>query len=242
MELPFHLKTLEPLPGALDIIRFFGTIDSPTADADEICENLDLSERRFSKAIRRLVTKGYVLMDGDMVYRLTEQGQRAVEELGDYDTSGGESDEGSELAETSEMIDESEPAIAVRVMRRLVLVVPGTLVTGQPANVILGFNPASPDAPMPAPVELVARFSVINGEPEAAEELLFSLSDDHVQQVVRVVPDRYDQVRIRVEVFQLGEDLGAVEPAGGMYVDVPVRAQGENDEPVAYGTDITIIA
>lgn len=88
-ELPFHLKTIEPLPGALDILRYLGTLDSFTADADDICDSLDLSDRRFSKAIRRLVTKEYVVMDGDMVYRLTEQGQGAVEEIADFDAEMG---------------------------------------------------------------------------------------------------------------------------------------------------------
>ena len=54
-ELPFHLKTLEPLRGALDILRFFGVIDSPTADAEAIKDTLGLSDRAMPKAIRRLV-------------------------------------------------------------------------------------------------------------------------------------------------------------------------------------------
>jgi Mn-dependent DtxR family transcriptional regulator len=81
------LQTLEPLTGALDIIRYFGTLEEMTAETSEIQRSLGLSDRSFDKAIRRLVTKGYVQMDGSRVYRLTEQGQRAVEELAAYDQS-----------------------------------------------------------------------------------------------------------------------------------------------------------
>ncbi|HRL14494.1 MAG TPA: winged helix DNA-binding protein, partial [Aggregatilineales bacterium] len=74
MELPFHLQTLEPLPGALDIIRFLGALDEPHADVEAICETLDMSDRRFNKAIRRLVTKGYVQMVGDMRFVIDREG------------------------------------------------------------------------------------------------------------------------------------------------------------------------
>ena len=108
-ELPFHLKTLEPLKGALDILRFFGVIDSATADADAIKDALGLSDRALPKAIRRLVTKQYIVMEGDMMYRLTEKGQQAVEELSEYDGATGtglELPEGFEFADYEEEVAE----------------------------------------------------------------------------------------------------------------------------------------
>lgn len=230
MELPFHLKTLEPLPGALEIIRFFDEIDSPTADMDEICDGLDLSERRFSKAIRRLVTKGYVQMDGDLVYRLTDQGQRAVEELRAYDEAIG--------ASSGVSVQELETQQAEQIARRLVLAAPEQLVAGQPAQVVVGFNPAANGAEMAA--EVVVRASILNAQPES-EDLLFSLTGDAAHQAMQFVPAPYDAVRIRLEVFQLGDNPGDIDAAGGMYVDLPVLgAVGDAAALTAYGVDVSL--
>ena len=229
MELPFHLKTIEPLPGALDILRFFGTLEEETADADTICDTLDLSDRRFSKAIRRLVTKGYLVMDGDMIYRLTEQGQDAVEELAEYDGATGDSS-AAPAPSTS----------ANQVTRRMILAVPNTLIAQQSANILLGFHPGDSDVS----TEVVARVSVLNGEPSNPHDAIFSLGKSHAHEAVSIVPGSFDQVRIKVEVFQLGDNPGDIDAAGGMYIDVPVVAQPGSDDTnlVAYGTDIQVTA
>lgn len=231
-DLPFHLKTLEPLPGALDILRFFGQMDADTADADEIADSLGLSQRSASKAIRRLVTKGYMMMDGDMIYRLTEQGHNAVEELAAFDDSNGT---GIALSRPQSPV---QPSAFSNVTRRMVLALPGTLVAEQEASVVVGFHAA----PMPESVELVVRLSVVNGQPEKPEDLIFSLSDQQTHQALDILPGRFDQVRLRAEVIQLGPNPGDFNKAGGMYVDVPVSAAERNDHHLtAYGTDITLI-
>src|SRR5437016_2736496 len=86
MELPFHLKALPP--EALDVLRYFGNIDMPIAHAEDITEGVGLTDRTFGKVIRRLVTKGYLQMDGDQAYRLSDQGHKAVEDIAEYDASG----------------------------------------------------------------------------------------------------------------------------------------------------------
>lgn len=227
-ELPFHLKTLEPLNGALDILRYLAQVDAPTADADEICDYLDLSDRSFSKAIRRLVTKGYVQMDGHQSYRLTEQGDSGATELAQYDaeTGGGL---GKPAVSNVRPVETEE--------RRLVVAVPDKLAVGQSNEVLLGFHDAS--TPSGNSAEIVARVSVINGQPDSPEDLIFSLSDDAMHQTLEVTPEPYTHVRLRVEVFQLGANPGDIFEAGGMYVDVPVSANG-SDNLSAYGTDIRI--
>lgn len=230
MELPFHLKTLEPLPGALDILRYFGTLESDTADTDQICTALDLSERRFSKAIRRLVTKDYLTMDGEMIYRLTEQGQEAVEELAKYDeaTGGG--------LGAPARVTPSTP-IMQSITRRMIIALPRTLVAEQTASVVVGFH----DGDMPAPAEIVVRLSVVNGKPEKPEDAIFLLTQNAAQEAVQVTPGSFDRMRIRAQVFQLGDNPGEIDVAGGMYVDVPVVAQDVGDDTlVAYGTDVII--
>jgi hypothetical protein len=279
MELPFHLKTIEPLPGALDIIRYFGSIDSDTADVEEICDMLELSDRRFHKAIRRLVTKGYVMMDGDMIYRLTEQGLRAWDELSAYDDAtggglvlpdfeivGGEEEELtlepapdflsdlvppeistpeiapdflSDLVPPESSIPEPAPAPALpqTVSRRMIVALPQTLVANQPADVVIGFHQAAQPS---APTNVVVRLSVVNGHPATPEDIIFSLGDDQSHQTIQIIPGMYDQVRVKSQVMQMEDDFGAVNDAGGMYVDVPVSIDMAAGQLVAYGTDINL--
>ena len=89
MEMSFQLKTLEPLKGALDILRLFGRSSNDTIDTDTILDELELTDRTFNKAMRRLVTKGYLQMDGDMVYRMTDNGKSLTEELLAFDEATG---------------------------------------------------------------------------------------------------------------------------------------------------------
>ncbi|MFW5708993.1 MAG: hypothetical protein ACOCX5_02110 [Chloroflexota bacterium] len=229
MELPFHLKTLEPLKGALDILRFFDQTDGNTADAEVIMQTLDLSERAFGRAIRRLITKGYVQADGDMIYRLTDQGQTAVRELADYDEESGDS-----------VAPVSDAAKRIRsVTRRLFIVTPEALVASMPTTLYVGFHDASEDNTLDETCEVVVRVAVINGEPETPEDLLFTLENTHVAQSLTIVPGGFKQMRLRLNAYQLGE-LGDIDPAGGFYIDLPVKPDGAAAEPVAFGSTIDL--
>lgn len=225
MELPFHLKTLEPLPGALDILRYIGSLDGGSADADQICQALDMSERRFSKAIRRLVTKDYLSMEGGMVYRLTNLGERAVQELRDYDRATG----GGKKASAPRKMD-------VVSLRRLVVAVPRSIAPNSDSHVVVGFHPGSLGSLSSA--DVVVRVSATDGQPANPEDLLFALTESHAQQTLPVRTTS-SALRLRFEVYQLGE-LGDIQPIGGMRVDVPV---GKSDNGfIAYGTDVKIAA
>jgi len=226
-ELPFHLKTLEPLPGALDIIRYLGTLDNATADADEICDTLDLSDRRFSKAIRRLVTKEYVVMDGDSVYRLNDQGRDAVDELAEYDEESGNAPVQQEETESN------------AISRRMVMALPDKLTVNQPSNVVVGFDEASPDQTLNEETDMVMRFTIINGKPDTPEDAVLKLPNTAIHHTFQVVPDAYTQVRLKVEVYQLDNFSGDISVAGGMYVDVDVTGTPVNSI-VAFGTDINV--
>lgn len=233
MELPYHIKTLEPLTGALDIIRYLGSIDAPNADSDEICDEVGISERTFGKAIRRLVTKGYVQMDGEMVYRLTGQGNEAVEILAAYDSASGDSNKSS--AKRTEVST---------VTRRLVVAVPPVLVAGQSNTVAIGLDGATHDESgvLYSPADVVVRFSVLNGEPSTPSETVFSLANVPVSHAFSVIPAAYDQVRLRVQVFQLGPNPDDINVAGGLYVDTHVSGTpiNANASAIAYGSDIQI--
>ena len=277
-ELSFQLKTLETLKGALDIIRFFGTVDAETIEVSEIGAALDLSDRSLNKAVRRLVTKQYIEMEGAGVYRLSEKGREAVEELAEYDqeTGGGlalpddfefAGAEDEEVAEPlaaadmpfdipDEIAQAAPPARpaakptappiapppipkARTLSRRMVLAVPQPLVARQPTDVIVGFHDAPPDAQMTGIAQVVIRLSVVNGQPDAPDDALMSLTNDHIHETIQITPGRYDQVRIRVEAYQMGT-VGGISEIGGMYVDVPVVERDGDSQMVAFGADVTL--
>lgn len=235
MELPFHLKTLEPLPGALDILRFIGSKgENNTADVDEICDALDLSDRRFNKAIRRLVTKGYVQMDGDGIYRLTEQGQTSVGELAEYDASGGAHDDDDD----SGPMDVRTVAGVETVTRRLVVVFPQVMTAEQPVRAAIGFEAAGA-GDQHEPVDLMLRVSLVNGEPESPEENLIKLGADANYTTLTLTPGAYEQVRLRVEVLHIDNLAADIRPIGGLYVDAEISGSQFDETLVAYSADVT---
>lgn len=224
MELPYHLKTLPD--DALDVIRFLGTLSDATASVDDICENVGLTDRGFGKTIRRLVTKGYVVMDGSQIYRLSEHGHEAVEELAAYDAAA--------PADTGDKQEEAEI-----VPHRLILVMPRSVVADEPTRVFVGFNSQSE---MSEAADVVTRLSVINGEPKTPQEQSFALSGEAAHHAFWVTPGRYTRTRIRVQVFQLGPNPDDISVSGGLYVDVDVAASADegDHELVAYGADVAI--
>jgi DNA-binding MarR family transcriptional regulator len=231
-ELSYQLKTLEPLTGALDIIRYLDSLDDPVAGIDDILAQLDLSERAFSKAIRRLVTKGYVQMDGNQVYRLTESGQEAADEIADYD--------GDAPVEAAPVADTPPQTTARTVSRRMVMALPHALTAGQPANVIVGFHPDINGGASSEPLDMILRLSTVNGEPAAAQDESLQLSGDSAQHSFQVVAGDFTKVRIRLQAFQLGPGPDDISVAGGMYVDVDVVTDNPSTDLVAYGADITL--
>ena len=227
MELPYHLKALPP--EALDVLRYYGSADLSIAHADEITDGVGLTDRTFGKVIRRLVTKGYLQMDGDQAYRLSEQGQKAVGELSEYDASG------PAVKTKREVVTEQIP-------RRLVIVTPKALVADKKAEIHVGFHEAAGDKQLDEPADVVVRLSVLNGEPSRPQEMAFQLENDGDHKALTVTPGRYKGLRIRVNVFQLGPNPDDIAVAGGLYVDVDVlpQANASSQQWAAYGANITL--
>jgi predicted transcriptional regulator len=224
MEMPFHLKTLPT--EALSILRYYSqSLGSGTADSEAIMGGANLSERGFSKGIKRLVTKGYMLMDGTRSYSLTDQGRRAVADLLEYD------------AEALLNPQEAGSSGTREVQRRLVMAAPRRPQAGQPVNVFVGFHDADDDGVLDEPLNLVIRLSVVNGEPARPKESPFTLDNRAARQVFEVTPGQYARVRLRVQVYQ-AEDIDEVTPAGGMYVDLDVTPDAVQADTAlaAYGT------
>ncbi len=222
MEMPYSLQTLPP--EAIDILRFYTANALDTAHADEIVDGADLSERGFGKGIRRLVTKNYLVMSSDQVYRLTDAGKRVVAELRDY-------------------ADDPNPAPrkaeARFVRRRLVLVAPRILPANRAIQVVIGFDEADEIEDLQAPVNMLLRLAVLNGDAPSGETA-FMLTNRHVQHSFDISAGSFTKARLRIEARQYQDDDDDLEFCGGMYVDLPVSDDGLAHSPVAFGVDVIL--
>ena len=95
---------------SLAVLRYFGENDIKEAGSDTLAKGADLNTRSLYKAIRNLVTRGYLEMDADRVYHLTDKGSSAVRELRFYDTE--------QVADSSEWalreLEEATSALPIR--------------------------------------------------------------------------------------------------------------------------------
>lgn len=233
MDMPYHLKTLPD--EALDILRYYGKNGAGSAHADEITDGAGLSDRGFGKAIRRLVTKSLLVMDGDQTYRLSDQGRHAVADLLEYDlvTPPEERQSGA-----------SQLATDVRlVKRRLVVVAPRELRAGQPTNIVVGFDDAEDEDLVGSPLSVVLRLNVVNGEPSVVRESGLLVENRNVQQTFEVTPGAFSQARVRVQACSL-DDFGQTDDSacGGLYIDLPIAAQTPDSTLAAWGADVMLQA
>lgn len=226
MDLPFHLKALPP--EALDVLRYFGKLDNPVAHAMKITDEVGLSERTFGKVIRRLVTKGYLQMDGDQAYRLSESGMDAVDELLEYDAEFP-----ADRAVRNAPVEE-------KVSRKMVLVVPKTLKSGAPTTFHIGFHPAANGDVLDDTAEVVIRVSLVNAEPTRPQETTLAVQNAAVHKSFTITAGTLDKARIKVQAFQLGPNPDDIAVAGGMYIDIAVTDAAAAAPLAAYTTDISI--
>ncbi len=228
MELPFHLKTLEPLPGALDTLRYL--IEQPdfSASVDLLQDELGVGSVTFGKAIRRLVTKSYVQMDSAESYRLTDAGRRAAEELLGYDAEGG----------APTQYGGANTDIAAR----LVLVTSQPLVAGRKAEITVGASLEDEDAEgLNGGADLLVRLSAVNADPSQTQDASLMVGSTPQSHAFSLTPQPYTAVRVRVEVYQMMPDGEDVLPCGGLYVDLPVTAQAvATSQRTAYGAPLAL--
>lgn len=226
MELPFSVRTLPP--EAVDILRFYGSRGGTTIHADDIIAGAGLSDRGFGKAIRRLVTRGYLIMEGEQSYRLSDPGRRAVADLLEYDL----------ITPPPQRERGAAPAAEARFVRRhVVLAVPSPLPAEQPVQVFVGVDEAGEDDVVMLPLHLTLRLSMVHGEPEEASVMSLSMENRRAQGVFEVQAGLFTLARLRLDIAQQEAD-GSESACGGMYVDLPVA--GEAGRLEAYGLDILL--
>lgn len=206
MSLPFEITTLPPQ--AIDILRYMGRLSLEQADAETIMGGTGLTDRSFSKGIKRLVTKNYMSMDSARVYHLTQKGSNAISDIAAFDAeSGGPVSIGQED-------DTLEYDLCV-------VVPPGTYYVNEPSTLMLGLEPT--DTPLSGEVHLIVRLDCTGGD-VSHREFTASISPDLPVVVAEfdVIPDgTTGAFRLRVEAFQ-SVRMDALEEAGGMYFDIPL--------------------
>jgi hypothetical protein len=230
-ELSAHLRTLPP--EALDVLRYYGKNGSGAAHADDIIAGSAVSDRGFGRAIRRLVTKNYVVMEGEQVYRLSDFGKRAVAELLEYDL---------ETPVEARVSSANTPARgeARQVRRRFLLVAPRTLSAMQPTHVYLAVDDADDDDVVYAPLRVELRAEILHGQPEERSTVV-TLENRHVYQTMEVTPGSFTQMRVRIEVRQQDGSSGT-SAVGGFYVDLPVSAPDALPGPyAAWASDVLLV-
>ena len=193
------------------------------ADADVLMAGTGQSERAFSKAIKRLVTKNYMTMDTARIYHLTQKGYKAIEDIAAYDliappsdASGNQAMVGYDLA---------------------VVVPPGVVNAQQTATMMLGLEPLAGEA-LSGEATLILRLDMVGGEVEPRE---FSANLSAEMSVVMaqfsVTAQQGQAIRLRVEAFQ-SVNYDELEELGGMYFDVTL---GETlARPKAYHATIEV--
>jgi predicted transcriptional regulator len=223
MSLPYELTTLPPQ--ALDVLRFMGKNDLDLADSDTLMSGAGLSEKGFSKAIKRLVTKGYLTMGDDRAYHLSPKGYGAIEDIAQYDLTA---PKGAQMRQNAVIYD-------------LCAVVPDMLVAGTATPIHVGIMLDEGEERLPADdTHVVLRFEAINGEISPRESNLnISSRNLMAHSEVKLTPATgKDKLRLRVEAVQL-TGMDGLEIAGGMYVDLAIGSK--STEVKAYHAAISLI-
>ena len=217
MELPPELTRI-PL-SALDVLRYMGRSGVTQGDALALAEGTGMSERGIGKAIRGLITKGYLTADDSYVYSLTDKGFQAIDDIADYDAAQGD---GSGASASAGLVEQN-----------LVIVSPDALGMRQSATLQVGLAEKSM---LQEPSQLILRLSSVGGNVSPTEVTLNLAPGQAVgAATAQVVPDgRYNAVRVQVEAIQM-VDEAEIHPAGGIFFDVPV-GRGSGNLRAWYGS------
>jgi hypothetical protein len=215
-ELPIDLIQLQPVRGALDILRYLYKQNDYAADGDDIMDDLGLSSRGWDKAKRRLVTRSYIQMRSDYIYELTSKGVESAETLKAYDAGGGADDDDD------------------KIHRQLVIALPRNLVLGKTSPMKVGIE-ANSD--MDEDASLVMRLSAIHADVGEWNEMITMGSDALILDTT-VKPHPFHQIRLKIEVYQFSPSGDDLSQCGGMYVDVAVLETGDPGEMIGYAVDL----
>lgn len=227
-EIPFELKKLPP--ATLDVLRYFAVNGNEPADDLTIMDGADLTERSFSKAIKRLITKHFADMDGMRNYTLTDKGVQLMNELIEYDQATG----GAPQKPAS---SQPAPPKADPIQARLSVVLSEPFIADQPSTVHIGLDQGLSSGQ----TEVMVRLSAVNGTLDKTDATL-AVAQGACYTSFNLTAGTFKQVRLRLEALQADTFSGDLHVAGGMYVDVDVTFnENEAGQLAAFGTDVTVL-
>jgi DNA-binding MarR family transcriptional regulator len=208
MELPPELTRIPPQ--SLDVLRYMGQNGVTQGDAETLAEGTGMSDRSIKRAIRGLITAGYLHMDDSYIYYLTEKGVKAVEDLAAYDS-----------AQPQPVMDLDGAKL---VSERLVAVLPNPLGARETATLQLGFFQMPQ---VTVPTQVVLRLSASNGTISPPEITLDVQPNQKVEpgETYYTPTGQLGQIRIRIEALQI-TDMAEVHQAGGMFIDLEIAPAG----------------
>lgn len=232
-QLPFELQKLPT--SALEVLRYFGANGNEPADEMDIIDGASLSERSFSKAIKRLVTKKFAEMDAARNYKLTDKGTHLMEELLDYDRASGNTGAAAPESATPPAPVAQPPAEPVQ--RQLTVVLPEPFIANEPSVVYVGLDNGLPSGS----TDLIFRVSCIHAEP-ASQDQATRLGASSTYAAFQVTAGEFTKLRVQVEAFQADEFSGSLDTVGGLYVDVDISAEpSASSSLAAFGTEVTLL-
>lgn len=209
MELPPELTRI-PFE-SLDVLRYMGAANVEAAPSEALATGAGLSDRGIRKAIRGLITKGYLNMDASNIYFLTDKGYQAIQDIIAYDAANPARTNQAAQTDNSILLD-------------LVAVLSNPLGAGANNRLIFGLN-AAPEIEHPA--DLILRFSASGGR-ISPDQVTLALKPGQLPQptATHFIPaNPQSAVRIRVEVMQLSAVSDQVTDVGGMFFDVAIGQQ-----------------
>ncbi|NJL96030.1 MAG: hypothetical protein HC915_21005 [Anaerolineae bacterium] len=218
MELPPELTRIPNQ--SLQVLRYMGEQGMTEGDADSLAEATGMSAIGIGKAIRGLVTKGYLEMNAvTYVYYLTQKGQDAVRDVAAYyqaQASGGSpsANSGSTIAQ------------------ELVIVAPDAVSSGGQATLHIGLVAPST---LQHHTQLVLRLNALGGQLSPAQ-LTLDLAPGQLPAplTTQLSSDgSYNGVRVRVEALQMVDDTD-IAPVGSLFFDLAVGQRSA--ERAWYGT------
>lgn len=220
MELPPELARM--LPGSLAVLRYLGEEQIEGADIDTLADGAGMSNRGVQKAIRALVTQGYLQMDANYVYYLTDKGNKAIVDLRQFDSA--------QPADTDEAAFDDD---YLEIESELIAVLPNPVVAGQSTSLQIGLADA-PDVSSPS--QLVLRLSTSTGT-ISPQEIALDLQPGQPAPSTEAYfqpTSQAGQIRFRIEALQI-LDMDEVHPAGGMFLDARM-GQSQGDLQAWYGS------
>ncbi|MEP7287000.1 MAG: hypothetical protein ABI947_14680 [Chloroflexota bacterium] len=228
MPLSFNLQRLPP--EALDLLRYMGKTPGALS-MDDLEEGSGLNARLIGKAVRRLVNFDYLHMDSNNAYLLTTDGERAAQQIADFDANAASEDTASNKA-------------TLTVLRRLIVVMPSALIARQLTDLYFGVNPPAPEnTQLSGAVHVELKISAVGGT-LTANNLSLDIPPDKAATPVKVtlLADQPGKVvRVRVDAFQASE-FDSMESLGGMYFDVRIATESvvQDTTSRAVGMDLRL--